>query len=181
MSNIWFCSDTHFGHDRDFIWQPRGFNNVYEMNKAIIKNWNSVIQKDDIVYHLGDLMLGDNQEGLKCVHQLNGIIYLCIGNHDTDSRIKLYKNCYNIANVQFAYRLKIGHKSFYLSHYPTMIGNLDENIKVWNICGHSHTKNKYQDMQYKIYHAELDCHNNFPVSLEEVKIDINNYIRKSIK
>jgi len=57
MSQIWFTSDTHFGHDRDFVWGVRGFKNVDEMNKEIIKRWNSVVAKDDIVYHLGDVII----------------------------------------------------------------------------------------------------------------------------
>ena len=34
MSNIWLTSDTHFGHDKDFIWGSRGFKNVYEMRES---------------------------------------------------------------------------------------------------------------------------------------------------
>ena len=35
MSKIWFTSDLHFCHDRDFIYGPRGFKSVQEMNEAI--------------------------------------------------------------------------------------------------------------------------------------------------
>ena len=38
MGNIYFSSDTHFSHDRDFIWGARGFKNVTEMNEQIVKN-----------------------------------------------------------------------------------------------------------------------------------------------
>ena len=37
MSNIWLISDTHFNHNKDFIWSPRGFNSVWEMNEVIIE------------------------------------------------------------------------------------------------------------------------------------------------
>ena len=47
MSKIWLTSDLHFGHDREFIWGPRGFKNVNEMNEAIIKNWNAVVAPED--------------------------------------------------------------------------------------------------------------------------------------
>lgn len=33
MSNIWVISDTHFNHNKDFIYQPRGFKNVQDMNE----------------------------------------------------------------------------------------------------------------------------------------------------
>ena len=41
----WFTSDWHFCHDRAFIYEPRGFKNVYEMNETIIKNHNNVTRK----------------------------------------------------------------------------------------------------------------------------------------
>ena len=50
MSKIWFTSDLHFSHDRDFVWQERGFNSIQEMNEKIIENFNSVIEPDDILY-----------------------------------------------------------------------------------------------------------------------------------
>ena len=90
MPNIWLTSDTHLGHNKDFIWSSRGFKNVYEMNEAIIERWNSVVCQDDIVYHLGDVMLGNNEEGLKLLKSLKGKIYIAYGNNDTEARIKLY-------------------------------------------------------------------------------------------
>ena len=43
MNNVYFCSDFHFCHDRDFIYKPRGFDSVYEMNEQIIKNFKVAI------------------------------------------------------------------------------------------------------------------------------------------
>lgn len=62
ITMIYFTSDWHIGHDKDFIWRPRGFNNVTEMNNTLIKNCNSVIQPEDTLFILGDLALGQ-QEG----------------------------------------------------------------------------------------------------------------------
>ena len=33
------------------------------MNKEIVENWNSKVKDNDIVYVLGDLMLGNNEKG----------------------------------------------------------------------------------------------------------------------
>ena len=41
---IWFTSDTHFGHIKDFLWSPRGFYSIQEHDEAIIHNWNEVIK-----------------------------------------------------------------------------------------------------------------------------------------
>ena len=70
MGKIWLTSDLHFGHDREFIWGPRGFKNVHEMNEAIIKNWNTAVAPEDEVYVLGDLMLNDNEHGMECLRRL---------------------------------------------------------------------------------------------------------------
>ena len=71
MSRIWLTSDTHFGHDKEFVWQARGFNNITEMNQTIVKNWNSVVDHEDTVYLLSDVMLGDRERGLYYLKQLN--------------------------------------------------------------------------------------------------------------
>ena len=47
MDKIWFTSDMHFGHQKSFLWEPRGFNSSEEHDKQIIKNWNSVVGNDD--------------------------------------------------------------------------------------------------------------------------------------
>ena len=42
----------------------RGFKSIEEHDAEIIKRWNEVITAEDDVYILGDLMLGDNAEGM---------------------------------------------------------------------------------------------------------------------
>ena len=56
---IYFSSDTHFGHNREFVWKARGFKSVEEMNEAIVRNFNSLITEDDDLYLLGDVIMGD--------------------------------------------------------------------------------------------------------------------------
>ena len=62
---IWLTSDTHFSHRQPFLYEPRGFLSVNEMNQKIVEYWNSVVKEDDIVYHLGDLCLSNNQDAIK--------------------------------------------------------------------------------------------------------------------
>lgn len=56
---IYLSSDTHFGHVKDFLWRPRGFSSVEEMNEGIIERWNLIVEPDDDVYLLGDVIMGD--------------------------------------------------------------------------------------------------------------------------
>lgn len=182
MSNIWFSSDLHFGHKRGFLYEPRGFNSIEEHDEAIIENWNKIIKPNDTVYLLGDLMLNDNEGGIKKLNQLQGVIYYIRGNHCTDSRCELYHTqthmiplCGNFY-TSWASIQKINKYTFYLSHYPTIIGSLEDmspiHKRILGLSGHTHSKNKfYQDIPF-MYNVALDAHNNYPVSFEEIITDI---------
>lgn len=181
MGKIWLTSDLHFGHDKDFIYKPRGFNSIEEHDRAIIQNWNELVSWDDEVFCLGDLMLNDNEGGIRKINQLAGKIYILDGNHDTATRIQLYANIRpTILNLGLAYILKYQGYHFYLSHYPVLCSNQDDDkpLKKQTIClcGHYHTTNKFCDMDKgNIYHVELDAHNNKPVLLDDIIEDIKKY------
>ena len=38
---IYFTSDFHFAHKKPFLFEPRGFSNVEDMNRTIIENLES--------------------------------------------------------------------------------------------------------------------------------------------
>lgn len=90
MSDIWVTSDTHFNHknllgfkDRDDKYF-RGdlFDDVDEMNEAMIQNWNSLVKPQDKIYHLGDVYFGSQEGAEKILSRLNGKKRLIVGNHD---------------------------------------------------------------------------------------------------
>lgn len=187
MCNFWITSDWHFCHDKPFLYEPRGFSSVSEMNEAIIKNHNEVVKFDDIVFCLGDCMLNDDKAGLDCIRRLNGKIYIIGGNHDTENRIKQYSEVAPniIQYLGLATRIKHKGYKFYLSHYPTLTSNYDFEKplkqRTINLCGHSHTKDKFQDMDKGvIYHCELDCHDNRPVLLDNIIDDLKEYQSTSL-
>ena len=179
MSEIFFCSDTHFCHDQPFLYEPRGFSSVEEMNEKIVENWNKVVPKDGITYLLGDEMLNDNEKAIQYMKQLNGQIYFIWGNHSTDTRKKLiFRELPNACGGWYAYQIKSGKWNFYLSHYPTKVGNYDDekiHSKFFALAGHTHTKDKFLDMKDKCYHVEMDAHDCYPVNLEQIKEDIKQY------
>ena len=179
---IYFTSDLHFNHDREFVWKPRGFNSVNEMNDAIISNWNNMITDDDIVYVLGDLMLGGPdkmEDGLDLLRQLKGKIHVIIGNHDTDNRIDKYFEVDNIKSVNFGGRLKYRGRSFFLSHYPTEVSNLEASPYecVINLHGHTHSKSKFYDGKPYMYNVALDAHDNKPVLIDDILDDFYNEVK----
>jgi calcineurin-like phosphoesterase family protein len=70
--NIWFTSDTHYGHKNicrgvtswksedpaALIAATRDFPTLEIMNETIVSNINSVVAEDDWLIHLGDWSFG---------------------------------------------------------------------------------------------------------------------------
>lgn len=167
---IYVTSDLHFGHDREFIWKARGFSSIDEMNESYVERWNSIISNEDDVYVLGDLMLGD-PKNIEFIKRLNGKLHIVYGNHDTDARQKMYSELSNVVEASWAIMLNYKKYHFYMSHFPTLTGNLEhEYLKqmTLNLYGHTHqTNNFYEDRPY-MYHVGVDSHNGFPVSLDQI-------------
>ena len=171
----YFTSDLHIGHDKEFLWGKRGFSSIYEHDTAIIKRWNSIVTPADTVYILGDLALGGNEkEWNRVLCNLNGWKKFICGNHDTEKKKVLYQSLYDIDYLGFGYIYKYSkNKNFYLSHYPTIVGNFDDEKRfLWNLSGHTHNPNKFQYKEYKIYNVALDAHNCTPISIEQIIKDI---------
>lgn len=178
---IYFTSDLHFGHDKPFLYEPRGFTNVYDMNNAIFRNWNRIVTEDDDVYVLGDLMLNNNEGGLWFIKRLRGRIHIILGNHDTDTRELLYRECYNVVEIVYATIVKYGKYRFYLSHYPTLCMHGDDRPPkkdLVNLFGHTHQQHcffrdeKTGVENYRMYNVGVDAHACTPVSIEDVIADL---------
>ena len=168
---IYLTSDTHFGHDREFIWKVRGFNSVKEMNETIVQKWNETVDDEDDIYILGDIILGD-ASNIEYVKRLRGKIHIVLGNHDTAKREEMYRNLPSVVEVaEVGIRLKYKKHHFVLTHYPMLTGNLEkESLKQMslNLFGHTHqASNFYNDMPY-MYHVGVDSHDCCPVLLDDV-------------
>lgn len=176
---IYFTSDLHLCHNQPFIYSPRHFQNIDEHNMTIIQNIvDTCVEPNDELYILGDLMLNNNETAMKLLASLNHIKkYIVLGNHDTQSRQILYESLPNTTVLGYGSVLKYKNYHFYLSHYPTLTSNYDDNQplkrKVINLCGHTHTANRFDDFDKGlIYHVELDAHDNKPVSIIEILGDV---------
>jgi calcineurin-like phosphoesterase family protein len=179
MNNVYFCSDFHFCHDREFIYKPRGFDSVYEMNEQIIKNFNEVMDWTDDLYILGDCFLNNNEEGISYMRRLPGKKHVIWGNHDTVARQELMEtegwDC-----LGYAHQMRLNGYSLYLSHYPTLTANHDDNKplkrKTICVCGHTHTQDKFQDFDKGlIFHVELDTNNCYPWLIDDIITEIQQY------
>lgn len=176
---IYFTSDLHLCHNKDFIYEPRGFKSVLEMNEAILKNFTDTLTDEDELYILGDVMLNDNDAGVRYLKQIPGIKHIILGNHDTTARMELYKQIPQTDVVGYSTMFKYKKFQVLLSHYPTMTGNNDSYGVVYNLSGHTHSKDKFQNWQYGVYNVALDAHDCKPVSLEQIRNDIKEKINEN--
>ena len=180
MNNkIFFTSDLHFGHNREFLYGPRGFTNIRDHDEAIIDNWNAVVTPSDTVYVLGDLMLGNSDDlSLINFNCLNGHKHIILGNHDSQRRQVRYSL---ITDIKWADVIRYQEYEFFLCHYPTLTDNFDRHRKRFNLHGHTHSKDKFQFIEHCCYNVALDAHNNTPVDIETIIRDLqemrkeNNY------
>ena len=144
---IYLIGDPHFWHRAIIRYCNRPFMTVEEMNETLIKNWNSVVGNNDIVYILGDFALCGKDRIIEITQKLNGRKRLILGNHDGAS-LETYRN----AGFEYVYNHPIILEEFYiLSHYPQTY------IQIPFLNIHAHT------------HEPSNSENHFSVSDENIK------------
>lgn len=177
---IYLTSDQHFNHDKAFIYEPRGFTSIEDMNKAYIERWNQIVNNDDDIYVLGDFFLGSTENIPEILIKLQGKIHLVVGNHDSKKRLALYSEASNIIEIQNAIYLDYKKYHFFLCHYPTLTGNLQkETLKqvTINLFGHTHqTNNEFHGLPY-MYHCGVDSHYGYPVLIDNIIEELKEYYK----
>ena len=131
---IWFTSDTHFGHEKVIKYSGRPWPSVSDMDAGLIKNWNSVVGKNDEVWHLGDFCWTKHPEIYR--EQLNGRIHLVLGNHDR-RRMSMLDAHQLFESVQEVKYLRFESQRFWLSHYAHRTWP-KSNKGSFHLFGHSH-------------------------------------------
>lgn len=157
MSEIWFISDTHFGHTNILQYEAdaRPFKTIEEMNEVIIDKWNDTVHCNDTIYHLGDFCFGRNN--IAIAGRLHGKKRLILGNHDT------YASADYLRYFEKLYGVKYLDK-FVLSHMPIHHHGLGARWWV-NIHGHLHSKKVQKQLPW--YQNFVDDENYFNVSCEQ--------------
>lgn len=184
--NTFVTSDTHFLHNKPFVYEKRGFNSVDEMDEEIIRRWNETVSEDDIVYHLGDVFFGKDLEAAgNILTRLNGIIRVIRGNHDTDNKVDYMLNSIpNIESVNYSDWVRVGKDTVILCHYPVFTGQPGLGRSVYNFFGHTHQITNFLEGFPLSYHVGMDSHDLRPVliedALKELKEKITQYDRTEI-
>lgn len=181
--NIFFISDLHIFHKNVIKFDGRPFADIDEMHQALIKNWNSVVGQDDIVFYLGDLSFGKPEQSKWFVHQLNGKIFYIMGNHDRFNDIvslERFEHIYPYGceiyvkdDAAKELRGSNGYQQIILSHYPILSWNRIHHGSI-HLHGHEHqhlTKSKEYDWFYKRKVIDVGCNgiDYTPISYAQVK------------
>lgn len=162
--NVWFTSDTHFGHERvitfDYAVRKR-YININEHDDDLIARWNSVVGVRDVVYHLGDFCWSKTVEGInRYIDLLNGKIVLVKGNHDHSN-----VNSCNFTDVVDYMKLKFDKDILCAMHYP--IEEWDRQ-RYGSIHIHGHTHGKCRKISNRV-DCGIDDWDGYPISLEQIK------------
>jgi calcineurin-like phosphoesterase family protein len=174
----YFTSDNHFFHANIIKYCNRPFSSVEEMNETMIKRWNSRVDDEDTVFHLGDFGLSKSKEAadapkdpLKALRdRLNGNIIFISGNHDKNN-----KNKSIIESLIIYYG---GHR-IYLTHNPKFYRKDFE----WNFTGHCHGNNGVFNKVGKsiIVDLSVDCWDFQPVTINDINQAYSNWKRSGGK
>lgn len=160
-NNIFFVSDMHLRHDRDFIWSRRGFQSVAEQDGTLVKRWNETCDENSLVFHLGDFIFNDadGKEFEKYANLLNyKRLYLLTGNHNSGQRqfyFRKVKEALGTLEAEvYPFKVDINSEKA-LVFLPTLIDIFVANQPItlchyalrnfvssgkgaWHLCGHSH-------------------------------------------
>ena len=161
MSKIFFTGDSHFNQERTLKMSKRPFKNVEEMNKVMISNWNNIVGKDDVVYHLGDF--GD----YRTREVLNGKIILIKGNYERSGYKDEFKKYLDYFDeiYEFTHSINIGDYHINMTHEPSRLK--DTPIDKTNINLFAHVHKLCMIKSYGI-NVGMDCHHFTPIDFDTV-------------
>lgn len=115
MSKLFITSDTFFGRSAIIKMAGRPYSSVEEMDRDMIEKWNSAIDQDDNIYHLGNFAWSPIVAD-ETLRVLNGNKYFILGDYDAALlEIKDYHENITILDNQIIKNPEFG---IVLSHWP---------------------------------------------------------------
>lgn len=166
---LFYISDLHLSHANIINTCNRPYDNIEDMNKLLIDNWNKVITNDDIVYFLGDFSFKCNQEqATKFLLQLKGKKYFIKGNHDKTTWLNKLKEQRLIEDWYDYKEINDNGRMVILCHYP---------LHSWNglyhgsyhLYGHVHN-NTVENAEWQKNRFNVSCEaiDYKPITLDEL-------------
>jgi calcineurin-like phosphoesterase family protein len=169
MSEVFFTADDHFYHTAIISHCKRPFENALAMNETLIKNWNSVVKPNDVVYNLGDFAMKATLDQIgETIYKLNGHINFIEGNHDEKGIIawlKQHPTQNKVSLLQRWEEIKLYGQAIFLTHYSMRSWHHDLR-GTWCLYGHTHN----QLAPYgKSVDVGVDCWNFEPVTFSQLE------------
>jgi calcineurin-like phosphoesterase family protein len=128
---IYITTDTHLGHKNIIKYCDRPDN-----FEELIDNGFSILKKDDVLIHLGDFCLGDNEKWHEWLRKFPCKKWLTKGNHDKKTIGYYIENGWDFVSDEFI--LRYMGETILFSHRPKETNNWTVNIH-----GHVHNKSDY--------------------------------------
>lgn len=129
--NVRMMGCLHLGHLA--IAKFRGFETSEEHDEHLIKKWNSVVNKRDLTFILGDVT-NESKKHYHLLDRLQGRKIVVGGNHDFPKHSRELLN--HVESICGLYK----YKGLFLSHCPVHPMELDYRVSR-NIHSHLHEKN----------------------------------------
>ena len=162
---IWFTADQHHGHANIIEYCNRPFNDFVEMDTQLIRRYNSIVQKEDLCYFIGDFSLRAARHRYyyeDLLRRYNGTKVLIAGNHDP-CKIHTYVEM-GFRSIHSSFETVIDDVDVVMAHDPA-ISVIDRSVLF--LCGHVH------DLfvtQKNAINVGVDIWNYFPVSWDQIKM-----------
>jgi len=162
--NIWFTSDTHFGHGNIIKYSGRPYlsdrelqllaeerkggenlrvsrESVERMDDCLFEEINKVVQEDDELWHLGDFCFAPKYDYFKAAKNYRRRIkcknvHLIWGNHDNYSLAPLFSSTHHMETVSVGQGK--AQQNIVCNHYAMAIWNRSHR-GAWHLYGHSHS------------------------------------------
>ena len=182
--NLFFTSDMHFSHTNVIKYAKRPFKNADEMNEEMIKRWNAVVTKQDIVYIIGDVAFErDHNKLVWLLSRLNGEKHLIEGNHD-DKMHASVKKCFQSISPLREIRVadadnEFGWQYITLCHYPMLSWN-KAHYGSWNLFGHEHGNFAHLENNQQL-DVGVDCWDYTPASYSQIKEKLKTLQKRKVR
>ncbi len=134
MSRVLFVGCLHLGHK--WMAQHRGFHDEFYHDEYLIEQWNSVVNKKDKVYILGDVTM-ETTEHYYQLDRLNGRKVVVLGNHDKEKHVR------ELLNYVESVAGMVKYKGNILTHAP--IHPNEVHFCRYNIHAHIHHVSKLEE------------------------------------
>jgi calcineurin-like phosphoesterase family protein len=139
--NTFATSDEHYGHRNIIKYCARPFANEKEMDKVFIHNYNTTVNEDSVVFHIGDFSMMSSSR-IQYFEKLAGKLrpvrgrHLILGNHDALHAHRYVEiGLFTTVHTAFWFDTPEGY-SFLLAHDPAIYQAAMKHTIM--ICGHVH-------------------------------------------